>query len=252
MPMSIFTEKDSNKMFERLIQMGLSDDRIIGGALVGSSANDTKDKWSDLDITFGLKKEIDPRFVLDEWISILNKEYTIVHYFDVHRSLGIYRVMLFPNGLEVDLSMVPEEEYGPKSSDFKLIFGRIGENKNNLKSHSVEELFGWGWHHILHANSAIHRKKFGQAEFWINNLRNYVFELQCIRFGLPAVHGRGIHLLPKHFNKAMQYTLIKSLSSSELKRSLHLTTKIFLSEINYSNSELSEKLYLIFQKVLKL
>jgi predicted nucleotidyltransferase len=121
--MNLFTERERNIVLERVIEIARVDNRVSGGALVGSFAKDSIDKWSDIDITFGIKSGFEHLTVLDEWTKKLKSEFKIIDDFDVRSASAIYRVILFSNGLELDLSVAPEVEYGPLSHNFKLLFG---------------------------------------------------------------------------------------------------------------------------------
>ncbi|MBD79536.1 MAG: hypothetical protein CL840_11515 [Crocinitomicaceae bacterium] len=247
--MVLFKEEERTALYNQLVQIGQLDNRIIGGALVGSFAADKQDKWSDLDISFGIKGDINPKKVLDKWADLLSMDYEIIHYFDVPHSLAIYRVLLFSSGLEVDLSVIPESEYGPKSPNFRLLFGRALENKK-FPNPSIEKLRGWGWHHVMHANSSINRGKLWQAEFWISNLREHIIALKCLRFGLPSAHGRGVDQLPKSELNYLDKTLIKAIEVKELRTSLNSSTQLLVEEIAKSNKTLAGKLTKIFKKAL--
>ena len=247
--MSFFTENERTALFNRILNLGQSDKRVSGGALVGSFSTNKQDRWSDIDISFGIKSEIDPLLVLNEWTEILNEEYNIVHHFDVKSSLAIYRVLLFPNGLEVDLSVVPEIEFGPRAPSFKLLFGKANEIIK-MPSPSLDLMHSWGWHHVLHANSAINRKKLWQAEFWVTSIRNYIISMKCIRLGLPASYSRGADQLPENELKVLEQTFIKKLSQEELKRVLNIISKILIAEIKFTNAGLANKLVDVFQKAL--
>src|SRR5436190_2573671 len=116
-----FTERSAVR--ERLIEFAQSDGRVSGGADIGSAATGLQDRWSDIDITFGLKDGNDIEVVLKEWTNILDAEFGIAHHFDVRSGCAIYRVILFHNGLELDLSMAPEKDFGARGPNFSLLFG---------------------------------------------------------------------------------------------------------------------------------
>jgi len=247
--MSRFTDIERESVRKRVLAVAQADTRISGGALVGSFASNKEDKWSDLDMTFGVKTGNEPKQVLNEWTKLLDSEFGIIHFFDVPRGNAIYRVILFPNCLELDLSVVPESEYGALAPGFSLLFGKAIERKDFPKQ-SVVDLIGWGWHHVLHANSAINRDRPWQAEFWLSALRDHIIALKCIHFDLPSAHGRGVDKLPKEETKELEPTLIKSAELSEMRRVLNILSEILIKEVQYHDKKLAEELRGIFKEAI--
>lgn len=247
--MPLFNTADRNQVHDFVLKMTQADNRVTGGAVVGSLASKTQDEWSDLDLTFGVKAGTKPLDVLRDWTEKIEEEYEVVHHFDVPSGGAIYRVFLFKNGLELDLSAVPSTEYGAKAPHFKLLFGQALQPDSFPKS-DASTLIGWIWHHILHANSAINRGKLWQAEYWITHLRHHLLSLKCIREGLPSAHGRGTDQLTQEKLAFMQTSLIQSLEVLELRRTLNLLTFVAIQDIELVDQALSEKLDQLFQKTL--
>lgn len=217
-------------MHERIIEIARADPRVTGGADIGSSITGTQDRWSDIDITFGIKDGLDIKTVLDEWTALLDSEFGLAHYFDVPRPGAIYRVMLFVSGLEMDLSVATENEFGPRAPNFRLIFGSAVE-RTHFPQQVAGDLIGWGWHHALHANSAIARGRYWQAVHWMGTLRDLVISLRCIRHGIPSTEQRTVDQLPAEELATLDGTLVRSVDASELRRALAALTREFLREV---------------------
>jgi hypothetical protein len=244
--MDRFTVVDRDALREKMLLIARNDPRVTGGAILGSGATDTMDEWSDLDLTFGLKSGVDSKRVLDEWTALLDTEFGVVTHFEIPSGSAIYRAILFRSGLELDLSVTPETNFGPRGPHFKLLFGTANDRKD-FPDRSAEDLLGWCWHHVLHANSSIHRKRFWQAAFWLGELRNHLFALKCIRLGLPSANGRGLHLLPSDETESLTATLIQSLEAEELERVLKILADEFIKEVRRQDTDLAENLQAIFK-----
>src|SRR2546423_766517 len=54
----MFTVEERERIRERLVGMGRADPRIEAAAAVGASALDGGDRWSDLDLAFGLAEGV--------------------------------------------------------------------------------------------------------------------------------------------------------------------------------------------------
>jgi predicted nucleotidyltransferase len=240
-----FTEEDRTNLLKRVIEIGETDNRVTGGALIGSVATETFDAWSDIDITFGINSENEPKLVLEEWTALLQEEYSVVHHFDLIHLSTIYRVFLFSNGLELDLSVTPENDFGPRASGFKLLFGKA--NEMQVASPPLPEAFiGLCWHHIMHTNTAINRGKKWHAEFWISSLRNHLIARKCSRLELVSSFAKGADALPQQEVDVFQDTLVVSLETDEMRRALQAIVVIFLSEVKLVNKELAEQFEKVF------
>jgi len=244
--MPSFSTQERTTLLNYLLELAQADDRVSGGALVGSYSDDKQDEWSDLDISFGIADGIDHAAVLNEWTLALQGDFEVAHHFDVRSGRAIYRVILFTNGLELDLSVVPESEFGPKAPSFKLLFGKALGAKE-ATTLPTETLFGWGWHHVLHANAAIHRQRYWFAEYWITSLRHHLIALKCESLGLPTAHSRGADQLPEKHQAALENTLIASLKQEHLKHSLKAISELLTDEIRLKDPELANRLSGVFE-----
>ncbi|MEP7266208.1 MAG: hypothetical protein ABI844_17695 [Saprospiraceae bacterium] len=248
--MASFTTKERTLVYERVLEIAKSDARVTGGAVVGSIANKKEDALSDIDLTFGIKNNIRPEHVLHDWTELLNIEFNTIHYFDIRHASAIYRVLLFPNCLELDLSVVPENDFGAITPNFQLLFGNSNKLIDSPKP-DIAYLIGLSWHHVLHANTAIHRDKPWQAEYWISALRDHIISMKCIRLGLPSLYAKGADTISKQEMQGLESTLIKSLDLSELSIHLNLISTFLISEIQYHDEKLATSLISIFKKLFK-
>src|SRR5262249_15185791 len=125
----VFSGAERDHIRDRLLEMARADPRIVAGAMVGSLALGPGDRWSDVDLTFGLAKGIEALEILGAWTTALGREFGAVHLFDLPLLSTIYRVFLFPGSLQVDLSFTPGAEFGALGPRFKLLFGETVERE---------------------------------------------------------------------------------------------------------------------------
>src|SRR5919199_1589217 len=123
----MFTAEERDQVRDRIIEMARSDPRITAGALIGSMAAGLGDRWSDIDITFGIEEGISLRAVLDDWTAQFNSELGALQHWDLPFGPSIYRVFLLPSGLEVDVSVTPQQEFHPRSPRWRTLFGTAGD-----------------------------------------------------------------------------------------------------------------------------
>ena len=237
----IFTREERERIRAELVERATRDQRISGAAITGSAAEGREDQWSDIDIAFGVREAGELQEVLSDWTAHLYDQYRAVHHLDVHAGAWIYRVFLLRSTLQVDLAFVPASEFRALAPTFRLIFG---ESKEAQYVHSppTESIIGLGWLYALHARSCIARRKFWQAEYMISGIRDNAFALACIRHDLPAVHGRGLDLLPAPVSAKFEASLVRQLDAAELERCFKSAMHGLLSEIRYTDAELAERL----------
>src|SRR5690349_8866792 len=119
----MFTIEQRNYVHDRVLEMARNDPRVEAGALTGSMALGPVDEWSDIDITFGITDGVSIEKVLDDWTEVLFRDLGALHYWDLRSGPSIYRVFLFPSGVEVDLSVTPQKDFGARGPKFRVLFG---------------------------------------------------------------------------------------------------------------------------------
>ncbi|HEX9099916.1 MAG TPA: nucleotidyltransferase domain-containing protein [Candidatus Dormibacteraeota bacterium] len=199
----MFTVEERAALRDRLLRLAEEDERVVAGAAVGSLAVDEGDRFSDLDLTFGIADGASVSVVLDDWKRALVDELDAVHLVDLERSPTTYRVFLLPHQLQCDLSMTPATLFRPAGPRFRLLFGKTAEGELEAATPAAAgdlmiptpaiagDVFGWGVIYALHARACIERRRVWQAEHYVGAVRDHALSLACIRQGLPAVQARG-------------------------------------------------------------
>lgn len=215
----MFTVEGREQVRDRVLELATSDPRIVAGAVVGSLADGEGDRWSDLDLTFAVADGVPLVDVLDEWTRVLAAELDAIHLFDLSGGPALYRVLLLPGCLQLDVSVSPAAQFAAGGRSFRLLFGSAGEPRE-VSPPAAEELFGYAVHHALRARFCIERSRYWQAEYWVSGVRDYALGLACRRRGLPASHGRGFDELPDEVLRGFEPALARSLERAELLRAL--------------------------------
>ena len=215
----MFTVADRNRARDRVLELASSDPRVVAGAVVGSLALGEGDRWSDLDLTFGVADGVPVHDVLEDWTRAVSADLGAVHLFDLPRGESIYRVFVLPGCLQLDLSFTPASAFGAASPTFRLLFG-TAVDRPHTPPRDTGELFGYAVHHALRARFAVERGRFWLAEFWISAVRDYALGLACTRRGLPSDYGRGFDDLPAEVLDAFRDSFVLRLERDELLRAL--------------------------------
>jgi hypothetical protein len=225
----LFTVDQRNRVRDHVVARAGADARVLSGAVVGSLANSPGDRWSDLDLTFGVVDDVDIRDVLDDFTADLVREFRAVPLFDLPSGDAIYRVFLLPGCLQFDLSFAPASQFGAIGPEFRLLFGRAVA-KPHPAPPDPRQLFGYGAHHALRARLCVERGRLWQAEYWISGVRDYALSLACRRRSLPSHYGRGFDALPDSVRHRGLEALVRSVDRAELLRALASAVELLLSE----------------------
>ena len=215
----MFTVTERDRIRDAIVEMARTDTRVVAGAIVGSTALAPGDRWSDLDLAFGVTDGTSLVQLLDDWTRELAARFDAVQLFDLPHRESLYRVFHFPGNLQVDLSCTPALQFGATSPRFRLLWGKAVEKPHNVPP-SAHELFGYAVHHVIRARYCIARERPWHAEYWISSARDYALTLACRRRGLPAFYGRGFDDLPPEVREGFRGTLVRSLDRDELMRAL--------------------------------
>jgi predicted nucleotidyltransferase len=226
----MFTVEQRELVRRYVLEMARGDPRVTGGALTGSMVFGAGDEWSDIDVAFGIADGVTLETVLDEWTQVLDREFSVLDYFDLRAGSSIYRVFLLPDGLEADVAVTPAKEFGARGPNFRVLFG-TAQQLEETPPQSGLYLIGLSWHHVLHARSCIERHKFWQAEYWIGELRDHVLALACLRLGENAVYARGIDRLPAAVTEPLVGAFVRGLDELELRRALAVATRCLIGEV---------------------
>jgi hypothetical protein len=225
----VFTVDERNRIRDRILELANSDERIVAGAVVGSLATNEGDRWSDLDLTFGVIPENQTLDVLDRLTTPLVTEFGAVHLFDLPHRESIFRVLLLQGCLQVDLSVTPASKFGPNGPKFRILFGSYAENPP-IPAPRAGELIGYAAHHAARARFCIERGRFWQAEYWISGARDYTLSLACLQRNLSPHYGRGFDQLPAEIQARAKDALVRSLDRGELLRALACVVNELLNQ----------------------
>jgi hypothetical protein len=199
----VFTVEQRDALRERVRRLAEEDERVVAGAAVGSLAVDAGDRFSDVDLTFGIVDHVQVADVLDDWTRLLSDELDAVQLAELERGPTTYRVFLLPDALQLDLSMTPAAEFRPAGPRFRLLFGATAAGESAAPTPPVPgdlfiatpgvagDIFGWGVIYALHARACIERGRVWQAEHYVGAVRDHALSLACLREGVTAVQARG-------------------------------------------------------------
>jgi hypothetical protein len=239
----MFTVEQRDALREDVLQLADEDERVVAGAAVGSLAVDGGgDRFSDLDLTFGIADDVPVATVLDDWTRALIAERDAVQLVDLERDPTIYRVFLLPDALQFDLSMTPAARFRPAGPRFRLLFGETAPENSEVSTRRgapglfiptpalAHDLFGWGVIYALHARACIERGRVWQAEHYVGAVRDHALSLACLRQGVPTVQARGYDDLSAETLPRFQDTHVGAAEAGPLRAALAASVRALMRE----------------------
>jgi hypothetical protein len=238
----MFTVEQRDALHRRVLELAEQDQRVVAGAVVGSFAVETGDQFSDLDLTFGIDDGVEVADVLKDWTRTLVGELDAVRLADLERGSTIYRVFLFPEALQLDLSMTPAAGFRPAGPRFRLLFGETAADESPVLTPAAvgtlfiptpvvpDDIFGWGVIYALHARACIGRGRVWQAEHYVDAARDHALSLACLREGAPAAQARGYDDLSAATLARFDAAHVGALESEALRTALAVTVAELMRE----------------------
>ena len=243
----MFTIEQRDHLRDYIINLAQNDPRVTAGALTGSTSVGIGDERSDIDIAFGVIEDTSLEAILDDWMEALDREFGVLHYWDLPFRTSLYRVFLLPGGLELDVAVVPQKDFGPRGPRFRTLFGTTIQQEPTPPP-APRFLIGLCWHHVFHARSCVERNMPWRAEHWISALRDHTLELACLRLGEEHVEARGYDRLPASITEPLAEALVRSLDDTELRRALAAATTSFIAELDAWDPALCSRLKPLLQE----
>jgi hypothetical protein len=227
----VFSVEQRDALREHVLRLAEEDERAVAGAAVGSLAVDGGgDRFSDLDLTFGIADDVPVTEVLDDWTRRLVEDQDAVQLADLERDPTIYRVFLLPDALQFDLSMTPAAQFRAGGPRFRLLFGETAGDPKTPTPPLAHDLFGWGVIYALHSRSCIERGRVWQAEHYVGAVRDHALALACLREGVPAVQARGYDDLSAETLARFADTHVVSVEPDALRRALAASARALVNE----------------------
>jgi hypothetical protein len=225
----VFTVGQRDALRERVLRLAGEDERVVAGAAVGSLAVDGGDRFSDLDLSFGIADLVPVAEVLNDWTRTLTDELAAVHLADLELGLSVYRVFLLADALQLDLSMTPAAHFRAGGPRFQLLFGETaaGDAEPSVAGNLfiptppiAHDLYGWGVIYALHTRACIERGRVWQAEHYLGAVRDHGLALACLRHRLPPVQARAYDDLPADTLAYFENAHIGALEPDVLRKAL--------------------------------
>jgi hypothetical protein len=227
----VFSVEERDALREHVLQLADKDERAVAGAAVGSLAVDGGgDRFSDLDLTFGIVDDVPVGEVLDDWTRKLVEDKDALQLADLERGPTSYRVFLLPDALQFDLSMTPAAHFRAAGPRFRLLFGETAGDPRTPTPPLAHDLFGWGVIYALHSRSCIERGRVWQAEHYVGAVRDHALALACLREGAPAVQARGYDDLSAETIARFADTHVVSVEPEALRPALAASARALMHE----------------------
>jgi hypothetical protein len=115
----VYSIEERERLRETLVATARADARISGAAITGSAALGVDDRWSDLDLAFGIADAARLGDALADWTNVMYRDHGALHHLDVSFGAAIYHVFLLGSTLQVDLAFFPAADFGATRPSFR-------------------------------------------------------------------------------------------------------------------------------------
>ena len=146
----MFTTEERTRLRSGLLEHAAADGRISGAAITGSGADEREDRWSDIDLAFGVRNGADLQAVLADFTTHMYQQHLALTHLDVRAGTWIYRVFFLPSTLQVDLAFAPSADFRALAPTFRLVSGEANE-PGSFPEQQPGDIVGFGWLYALHA-----------------------------------------------------------------------------------------------------
>lgn len=231
----MFAVDRRSRLRDLIVEHASADADVVAAAEVGSQARGEADAWSDIDVSLRLADGRDVEAVAAGWARWLSEIDEVADTLDVHAAGATYRVFLMADSLQVDVSFFPYDAFRATGGEPMAVhFGEAlpEEPPRTPDWHGTART---GWLYLLHARSAVARRRTWQAELMLAEARAIVLALAAQRLGLRADHGRQAHLLPAEVTDPLGAARAVALDTAELTRSLAETVACYLAEVRHGD-----------------
>lgn len=250
-----FTPEERERTVGRVVELLRGDDRVEGVVVVGSMAG-APDAWSDVDLAVVLTEGASAAAVATDWIARLRDELPVLHHFETAFGETPVCGFLLDNLLEIDLAFTPTDQFavwGPARS----AFDRSGLVEAALDSTVSADPSrpdwageaGFGWHDVLHADTALRRGRLWQARWYMERVRNRTLSLASQRHGWYADFFDYVDDLADDERAPLEETLVAGLEPEALRRANVAAASGFLAELRRGDSELADRLAPLLERV---
>ena len=187
----MFDIQQRDALRERVLRLATNDDRVVAGAAVGSLAVDEGDRFSDLDLTFGIADPSPSARSSPTGRARSSRSWTRC---SLPISSAAHHLPGVPaaRSVQLDLSLTPAPQFRPAGPRFRLVFGETAGRGRARQPPVAEDLFGWGVIYALHARACIERRRVWQAEHYVCAVRDHALSLACLRLGTTCRTGAWI------------------------------------------------------------
>lgn len=174
----MFSQLYRERARDRIIDEVKADKNILSAASIGSYARNEVDRWSDIDLTFGIDSATSSADAIEQYKKFIKEEFQGEFLFKISLKPIDYIVFLLPGCLQIDLSFSPQNHFGPLSEHFELLFGTHGAKPEVEPPSEIKEKFGLIVHHLLRSYVSLKRKQIPKAVDWLSKAQKYAMSIE--------------------------------------------------------------------------
>jgi len=223
----LFTSEEREDVTERLVAMLERVAGVRGVVALGSIADGTADRHSDVDLAVVVAPDADVAIVAADCTDMALGALPVFHHFS--QSLGglEFRGFLLESFLEIDLGFAP-----PGGLEAVTAIPRV----------DVAGKLDFIWHDVIHAAVALDRGRPWRALWYVQRIRDGALELAAGRLGFDLRHFKDADDLPPETLAAAEAANAPGRSAAEIWQALRAATSALFAEGRQTHPEVADKL----------
>lgn len=249
-----YTREDKEKIKQKILEIAKGHGEVCGVILVGSSANNKGDEYSDLDISIVVSEEGKTEEVWKKINAEVKTALKLVFlYENTYAENNYLSVTFMENFLEVDLGVISLDLLEARRPDWEIIFDRDGsvlkkmQETSNPESDKIkfdEEFINVNLTHALYHTRnflvALRRGRLFRAMKEIEDFRNNLIDLVGDQEGLATKHYREVDKFAEDTKVDLAKCYAKSIDEKEIRGVYLDILGLFFKRMERMNQEMGE------------
>lgn len=238
----LFTPERRTEILENLLIFLQTDEQVSGVVMVGSTADDFRDTYSDINLLVIVADSLPVYPVYHKWKTRFTALYNRLSGFEMRQDGECYHFgCLLDNYLGLEMQFLKLEKLVATRKPWKIAFDRAGNLATHLERTYAEEqlaapvreykrIMETIWQPILKCVAALRRDEIWRALYLLEDLRDSAVRIAGMNHGVDTYGFTAVDHLPEMFLVHLRHTIPTSTSTPAIRRALKTAVILLFRE----------------------
>lgn len=238
----LFTPERRVEILENLLIFLKTDDQISGVVMVGSTAENFRDNYSDINLLVITADNLPVYPVYHKWKTRFTALYNRLSSFETGYDGERYHFgCLLDNYLSLEMHFLKLEKLIAKRKPWQIAFDRVGNLEHHLERTYAEEqmvapvreytrIMETIWLPIMKCVAALRRDEIWRALYLLEELRDKAVQIAGMNHGIDTHGFTAVDYLPEMFLVHLRHTIPTSTSTPAIRRALKTAVVLLFRE----------------------